>query len=254
MAKIVGTLGIRDTQGTGSTCDTRDTSSIRKIGLFRSDGIHGTSLFKSSITCSTDWFKSRTKKICSVFLASFMALSVSFCRADALGTRSVLPDGTQRISFTKDEFPQVLTFFKAERDRLEGFWPTFLDGLAPPLIGSAFLIPAAAGVFSFAERLFTGHSHVTDFIFRDANKSGMVFDLCAVAVLFLLFVHDGIPRMSRISERLDYWNVRRITEYLEGAIKNIEIIDQHELREWQKVIEFHIDETTKGDLVQKKLQ
>jgi hypothetical protein len=93
-----------------------------------------------------------TKKVCSIFLAAFMILPIGFCKTDALGTRLTLEDGTQRIIFTKDEFPAVLDFFRAEKDRLEG-WPRHWAEGSPLVIGMAYLAPAIAG----AVTLFLGY-------------------------------------------------------------------------------------------------
>jgi hypothetical protein len=193
--------------------------------------------------------KTGTKKVCSVFLAAFMVLPVGFEKANALGIRETVetPDGiVQRIRFTKDEFPAVLDFFRAEKDRLEGFGPVMWALASPPLIGSVYFLPAFALIFSVLERLFTGGSDVTGFIFKEANKSGIVFDTCAIVAFFLLFVHDGIPRAERISERWDYRDVRRVIECLE-ELPRIEK-QEHYIVRGDIVEEFYIDETPQGKI------
>jgi hypothetical protein len=184
--------------------------------------------------------KTGTKKVCSAFLAACMVLPVGFEKANALGTRETVetPDGVvQRIKFTKDEIPAVLDFFRAEKERLEG-WPRRWAEFSPVAIGMAYLTPAVAGVVTLFFRLFTDVNDSYWIFSRDANKSGIVFDICLVIMSSLLFVHDGIPRAERISERWDYWNVWQIINDLGETPQS----DDYTIEE------FCIDETSKGEI------
>jgi hypothetical protein len=81
---------------------------------------------------------------------------------------------------------------------------------------------------------------------RDANKSGIVFDICMIIMSSLLFVHDGIPRAERISERWDYHDVRCVIECLE-ELPRIEK-QEHYIVRGDIVEEFYIDETPQGKI------
>jgi hypothetical protein len=189
--------------------------------------------------------KTGTKKVCSVFLAAFMVLPVGFEKANALGTREIIetPDGiVQRIKFTKDEFPAVLDFFRAEKDRLEGFGPVMWAYASEPLIASFYFFP---GVLDLIFRLFGVKDSYWIFS-KVTGKSGIVLDICLFIISSLLFVHDGIPRAERISGRWDYWNVRQITELIDEALNKEP--SEHDLKNGYVINEFYIDETSQGEI------
>ncbi|MDR1627634.1 MAG: hypothetical protein LBR79_02530, partial [Oscillospiraceae bacterium] len=169
-------------------------------------------------------------------------------KADALGIRETVEtsDGiVQRIKFTKDEIPAVLDYFRAEKDRLEKFGPTFWAYSSPVVIGLSYLLPAGLGILSFFSRMFVGHNEVSDLIFK-SHVTGGLFDLGVAVIFSLLFAYDGIPRASRISARWDLRDVRHVIECLEERPR----VEAQKHRQDQGYIleEFYIDVTPQGEV------
>jgi hypothetical protein len=101
-------------------------------------------------------FKAGTKRCFSVFLAIFLSLFSGFQKIDGLGTKEKVetPDDVlRRIKFTRNEFPQVLDFFQAEKGRLEGDSALCWAFNASIVLTMVYLIPAFIGLTGIFVRL-----------------------------------------------------------------------------------------------------